>query len=123
MSINALSIRPFIGSKDYEISRAFYRDMEFEEIIISHDMSLFRTPKIGFYLQKYYNADWVNNTMLFVEVDDVEVYYNHLLTLNLTEKYRDARIKPIRTEDWGKECFVHDPAGVLWHFGQFNTEK
>jgi len=21
--------------------------------------------------------------------------------------------------DWGKECFVHDPSGILWHIGEF----
>lgn len=20
-----------------------------------------------------------------------------------------------------KECFMHDPSGVLWHFGEFNN--
>jgi len=25
----------------------------------------------------------------------------------------------IGTEYWGKECFLHDPSGILWHFGEF----
>ncbi|PZO24508.1 MAG: glyoxalase, partial [Flavobacteriaceae bacterium] len=26
---------------------------------------------------------------------------------------------PIRNHDWGRECFLHDPSGILWHFGEF----
>jgi hypothetical protein len=57
--------------------------------------------------------------MLFIEVENVEAFWQELLGLNLTEKYKSARLTPIRTMDWGKECFVHDPAGILWHFGEF----
>jgi hypothetical protein len=30
-----------------------------------------------------------------------------------------VKLIPIRVHDWGKECFLHDPSGVLWHFGEF----
>ncbi|MDQ3111085.1 MAG: glyoxalase, partial [Bacteroidota bacterium] len=28
------------------------------------------------------------------------------------------KLVPIRNNDWGRECFVHDPSGILWHFGE-----
>ena len=117
------SIRPFIGCKDFEVSRQFYRDLQFEEIILTHDLSFFRTGGIGFYLQDAYVKDWIDNTMLFLEVDDVAVYWNGLLDLDLTTKYENVRLVPIRHYDWGSECFLHDPSGILWHFGQFKTEE
>lgn len=114
------SIRPFIGSKDYEVSRNFYRDMGFEEVVLSSQLSLFKNEQIGFYLQNAYVKDWVDNTMVFVEVGDVESYWKELVNLDLTTKYRQVKLVPIKNYDWGKECFVHDPAGVLWHFGEFS---
>ncbi len=27
---------------------------------------------------------------------------------------------PIQKYDWGKECFLHDPSGILWHIGEFS---
>ena len=120
MQHSAISIRPFIGAKDYEVSRSFYRDLGFQEVVLSPHMSLFQTNTIGFYLQNAYVQDWIDNSMIFVEVDDVARYWNDLLTLKLTEKYKAMKLTPIRNYDWGKECFVHDPSGVLWHFGQFN---
>ena len=121
MNNKATSIRPFIGAKDYEVSRNFYRDLGFEEVILSNDMSLFKKDQIGFYLQKAYVKDWIDNSMIFVEVEDVESFWQNLLALNLTAKYQDVKLKPVLNYDWGKECFVHDPSGILWHFGQFNS--
>ena len=120
MKHKAISIRPFIGSKDFELSRSFYRDLGFEESILSPNMSLFKIEQIGFYLQDAYVREWIDNSMIFLEVDDVDRYWNELLALNLAAKYKDVKLTPVRIDDWGKECFMHDPSGVLWHFGQFN---
>ena len=120
MQHNAISLRPFIGSKDFNISCAFYRELGFEETVISHDMCVFKTGALAFYLQAYYAKEWIENTMLFLEVDDTQRYYNELLALNLPAKYPGVKLSPIRNEPWGRECFLHDPAGVLWHFGEFN---
>ena len=114
------SIRPFIGAKDYELSRRFYHDLGFQESVLSHDMSLFKTGQIAFYLQKAYVRDWIDNTMIFVEVEDVDLYWKELLALNLPGKYQGVRLTPRRDDDWGRECFLHDPSGILWHFGQFS---
>ncbi len=119
MKHKAVSIRPFIGAKDFGVSRRFYTDLGFEESIISPDMSYFKTGEMGFYLQDAYVKDWVDNTMIFMEVEDVERFWDDLVALNLDRKYTGVRIVPTRTLDWGKECFLHDPSGILWHFGQF----
>jgi catechol 2,3-dioxygenase-like lactoylglutathione lyase family enzyme len=119
MKHQARSIRPFIGAKDFDISRNFYRDIGFEEVLISPAMSLFKVNEMGFYLQNAYVKDWVDNTMVFLEVDDADRYFKELSALNLTEKYECVRLTPVRVDYWGKECFVHDPSGNLWHFGEF----
>jgi len=119
MQHNAISIRPFVGAQNFDISRNFYRDLGFEEVLLSPNMSLFKTAGIGFYLQDAYVKDWIDNTMIFLEVDDVDRYWNELLALDLSAKYEGVRLTPIRQYDWGKECFLHDPSGVLWHFGAF----
>ena len=116
------SIRPFIGAKDFEISRSFYRDLGFEEIVLESNFSVFKSEETAFYLQDYYTKDWIENTMIFLEVDDVDRYYNELLALNLPEKYEGVKLTPIRNLDWGRECFLHDPSGVLWHFGELNKK-
>ena len=119
MQHKALSIRPFIGAKNFEISRSFYRDLGFEEVVLGPDFSYFYTEKIGFYLQDAFVKDWIDNSMIFLEVDDTNRYYNELLALDLQKKYEGVRLTPVKELSWGKECFLHDPSGILWHFGEF----
>ena len=93
------------------------------ETVLSPEMSVFKTETIAFYLQNAYVKDWVDNTMIFLEVDDVDRYYKELLALKLPNKYNGVRLTPIRNLDWGRECFLHDPSGILWHFGEFAKPK
>jgi len=116
----AKSIRAFIGALNFEESRQFYKDLGFEELPISKNMSYIQvTDQLGFYLQDAYVEDWINNTMIFLEVDDVKRYWTDLQSLELDQKYNKVKLTPIREESWGRECFLHDPSGVLWHFGEF----
>ena len=115
------SIRPFIGAKDFAVSRAFYRDLGFEEVEIDPKFSVFKKGDFAFYLQDYYSKEWIENTMIFLEIENVDLYWEELVSLNLQEKYDSIRLVPTKTEVWGKECFLLDPAGVLWHFGEFFT--
>ena len=119
MTHRPISIRPFIGAENFDVSRRFYTDLGFEETIISRDMSVFKIASLAFYLQDAYVKDWIDNTMVFVEVDDVQRYWNELSALNLPAKYGRVKLSPIHHNDWGSEYFLHDPSGVLWHFGVF----
>lgn len=119
MEHKAVSIRPFIGAKDFELSRKFYRDLGFEEKVLFPNMSVFRTGQLAFYLQDAYVRDWVDNTMIFLEVEDAEQYWKELAALGLPARYDNVKLTPVRKFDWGRECYLHDPSGILWHFGEF----
>lgn len=123
MKISGKSIRTFIGSKNYNTSRNFYKDLGFEEIITSNKMSYFHMGAFGFYLQDAYVKDWIDNSMIFFEVDHLESTLKYIQSLKLTEKYENVRLSRIVYNDWGNEFFLHDPCGILWHFGKFNAKK
>ncbi|MBG9377698.1 glyoxalase [Panacibacter sp. DH6] len=120
MNHKVISMRPFIGAKDFNTSRSFYTALGFEEVVLDPKFSVFKMQSLAFYLQDAYVKDWIDNTMIFVEVEDADAYYQRLSTLNLPDRYEGARLTPVKHYDWGKECFLHDPSGILWHFGQFN---
>lgn len=120
MSFSSHSIRPFIGAKDFRIAQAFYHALGFEEISIDNKMSYFKIDeKVGFYLQNYYAKDWVDNTMLFWEVTDLDQCHLEISAKKLPAKFKGVRLSAIKTEDWGREFFLHDPSGILWHIGTF----
>lgn len=123
MEIIGKSIRPFIGSKNFNISRNFYSDLGFNEIITSENMSYFHSQNFGFYLQDAYVKDWVDNSMIFFEVENLETSLKRIKKLKLTEKYDNVRLSEIVYNEWGNEFSLHDPSGILWHFGKFKTKK
>lgn len=120
--MNSKSIRAFIGAKDFKVSREFYNQLGFEEIMIDPKMSYFKVNEnLGFYLQDAYFKDWVDNSMLFLEVDDLDECKKELAKKKLGIQFKNVRFSKIRNESWGRELFMHDPSGILWHFGEFKA--
>jgi len=118
--MQAKSIRPFIGASNFDLSRRFYQDLGFTETVLSISMSVFKTGNgLAFYLQDASVRDWIDNTMVFLEVENVEQYYRELEALDIVAKYEGVRLTAVKNYDWGSECFMHDPSGILWHFGAF----
>jgi catechol 2,3-dioxygenase-like lactoylglutathione lyase family enzyme len=111
------SILPFIGSDDYDTSRTFYKKLGFKEVWYSPSMCRFDWDGFGFYLQNAHVQDWVENTMLFLEVEDLEGTLEHIKSLDLTAGFPKSRLSEIVIADWGNEFFLHDPSGILWHIG------
>ncbi|WP_462265754.1 VOC family protein [Mucilaginibacter sp.] len=120
MHLVVKSIRTFIGSRDFDVSRRFYSELGFNETIISAGFSVFEINELRFYLQNAYVEDWLNNSMLFIEVPNAGECFAWLQQLQLESKYAGVKLLPVKKEDWGEECFLIDPAGVLLHFGHFN---
>lgn len=116
----AKAIIPFIGSKNFQESCDFYTLLGYE---ISHISSGFArvyiAGKISFYLQGAYSKEWCENTMVFLEVENLKDQHEFIQSLSLPEKYADVKLSQIIKKDWGEEFFLHDPAGILWHFGFF----
>lgn len=121
MQPNALSVRPFLGAKDFALSRAFYAALGFVETPLHTGFSLFRMEGCAFYLQDADVPDWLANSQVFLEVADVPAFWQRLESLDLPGRFPGARVGPPRHEPWGSECFVHDPSGILWHIGQFKS--
>lgn len=116
------SIRAFIGAEDFIVSRQFYLQLGFEEVQLGDKMSYFKiNASLGFYLQDYYVKDWVENTMLFVEIEDVENYRQSIINKRIVEVHSKVRITEIIEQEWGSEFHLFDPSGILWHFGKFNN--
>jgi len=113
------SIRPFLGSDDYQQSRKFYTLLGFSENWTSVDMCYFDRKGFGFYLQNAHVEDWINNTMLFMEVEDLTETLEELRTLDLESAFPKVKLSEVVHNDWGSEFFLHDPSGILWHIGKF----
>ena len=111
--MKAKEIRPFIASKDFEISKSFYKDLGFEITYDSSDLVIMSMDETSFFLQAYYTKEWAENTMVQLTVDDLDGLYN--IAVKLIDKYPGTKIKAIFKADYGRTFHLIDPAGVLWH--------
>jgi hypothetical protein len=109
-----------VGAKDYKQSREFYQAWGFNEHETSPKMSYFSIENFGFYLQDHHVKAWIENSMLFLEVENLSDYWEVLKAKNLEKKFQGVKLVEPTTFEWGMEGFVYDPSGVLWHIGQFN---
>lgn len=117
----AKSIRPFIGSRDFDISREFYTTIGFKENVFAPTMSVFSIGNFSFYLQDAYVKEWVDNSMIFLEIESLDNYQSHLKSLDLSNAFAGVKLSKIVAQDWGREFFLHDPSGILWHIGCFKN--
>ncbi|MGB3800708.1 MAG: hypothetical protein WA952_12910 [Lewinella sp.] len=116
------SIRAFIGAKNFDVSRRFYRALGFEEVVLDPQMSYFKVrDSLGFYLQDYYTEEWVDNSMLSLQVRNFDACCQELLNKSLSEVFPGVWLSGIKTYEWGRELDMLDPSGVLWHFAEYRA--
>ncbi len=111
------SLTPFIPAKDYKLSRLFYRDLGFKEVVTIKIGSRFEIDNFGFWLQDYYVEEWAGNFMLCSYVEDIQSWFSRLKKMNLDAEYdKKARLQSEPHEQEGGIMLQFaDPSGVLWH--------
>ena len=110
--------RPFIPTKDFELSKRFYEALGFEKTLDS-EVAIFRAGSGGFLLQRHFHDDWAANCMMQLMVDDLDVWWSHIESLDLPKHFGVPAPKPPAMQPWGlRIAYVVDPAGVLWHIAE-----
>lgn len=110
--------RPFLPTKDFDLSKRFYEALGFEKLLDS-DVAIFRTGSGGFILQRHYQKDWAENFMMQLMVDDLDAWWNHIHALDLAGHFGVRPPKAPAMQPWGlRVAYVVDPAGVLWHVAE-----
>jgi hypothetical protein len=61
----------------------------------------------------YHVEQWANNFIFHLRVSDVNLWWDHLVSLSLAERY-GIKAKAPRPESWGMVADLIDPSGVLW---------
>ena len=95
-------VRAFLPCRDFDLSKRFYEALGFQKVLDS-EVAIFNAGSGGFILQRYFQKEWAENTMLQFMVDDLNAWWEHISGLDLP----GLRV-----------AFVFDPSGVLWHVCQ-----
>lgn len=116
--VNGLT--PFLPSKDYQLSRLFYKDLGFKEVVTIKIGTRFEMENFGFWLQDYYVEDWAGNFMLCLYVEDIQSWSSRLKQMNLGTEYagKARLLSEPHEQEGGIMLQFADPSGVLWHVRQ-----
>ena len=119
-NLNVTDVRPFIGAKDFDASRDFYVALGWKVVYDSPDLRVLELADHRFYLQKYYNKEWCDNSMLHICVDDVDAWYSFARQLFASgSPGGSARLSgEPKDEGYARVFHIWDPSGVLLHFAQ-----
>jgi catechol 2,3-dioxygenase-like lactoylglutathione lyase family enzyme len=110
--------RPFLPTQDFDRSKRFYEALGFAKVL-DGEVAIFNAGSGGFILQRGYQKDWAENTMMQLMVDDLDAWWAHLQGLDLAARFGVQPPKPPAMQPWGlRVAYVYDPCGVLWHMSQ-----
>ncbi len=111
-------IRPFMPSKDFEISKRFYEALGFEKVL-DGEVAIFNAGSGGFILQRSFHQGWAENFMMQLMVDDLDAWWAHVESLELAGRFGVPAPRAPAMQPWGlRVAYVVDPSGVLWHVAQ-----
>lgn len=108
--------RPFVPSKDLEVSKRFYIKLGFEIVLDADEVAIFRIGASSFLLNRF---DQAENFMMQLMVDDLDAWWARIEALNLKREFGVPEPRPPKLQPWGlRVAYVVDPSGVLWHVAQ-----
>lgn len=114
-------IKAFVPSKDFEVSKQFYKDLGFTMASEGGGVAYFRFGLVSFLLQDYCVESLAENFMMHILVEDVDAWRSHVRASGVAAKY-NVRVTEIESQPWRMRDFcLLDPSGVLWRIGQ-NTD-
>jgi catechol 2,3-dioxygenase-like lactoylglutathione lyase family enzyme len=115
--------RPFLPTKDFEVSKAFYEALGFEKVF-DGEVAIFRIGASGLILQRYYQEEWAGNFMMQLVVDDLDAWWEHIRALDLPNRCGVTPPRAPAMQPWGlREANLVDPSGVLWHVTQRPAQR
>lgn len=123
MSVLPRALRPFVPSgSDYQLALSFFTEIGFKANWQNDGLAELQFGQACFLLQNFHHQEMQNNYMVYVEVPDLDVFWEMLAGKDLEKRFPGVRLKEPTLFPWGdREIHMIDPAGVCWHFGVADT--
>jgi hypothetical protein len=114
-----LAIRPFVPSRDFAVSKAFYQALGFRLTLEDDTIAILKMGSFSFILQKFYAEGCADNFMLQMLMRDVDAWWAQAEPGKLVQTFGIKPPKAPAMQPWGmKVGFLIDPSGVLWHVAE-----
>jgi uncharacterized glyoxalase superfamily protein PhnB len=117
-NLRITEIKAFVPSKNFDISKQFYKDLGFTMASEGGGVAYFHFGHVSFLLQDFFAEALAENFMMHILVEDVEAWWNRVQESGVVSKY-SVRVSNIEHQPWRMRDFcLTDPSGVLWRIGQ-----
>ena len=120
-NLRVTEIKAFVPSKDFEVTKQFYKDLGFTMASEGGGIAYFHFGHVSFLLQDFCAESLAENFMMHILVEDVDSWWNHVHASGVLSKY-GVKVTDLEEQPWRMRDFcLYDPSGVLWRIGQ-NTD-
>jgi uncharacterized glyoxalase superfamily protein PhnB len=117
-NLTVTEIKAFVPSKNFELSKQFYKDMGFTMASEGGGVAYFHYAHVSFLLQDFCADNLAENFMMHLLVHDVDAWWDKIQESGIIQNY-GVKVWPIQLQSWGMRDFcIADPSGVLWRIGQ-----
>jgi len=115
--MSARALKPYVPAYDMGRSGRFYLDLGFACRWATGELAEYACDGLAFILHHDYMAVVAENTIMRLEVDDVDAWWRHAHDRRLNDTY-DIKLGAVSWKDGEGRFTLSDPAGVLWHIVQ-----
>lgn len=117
-SLSVHEIKAFVPAKDFALSKQFYQDLGFTMASDGGGIAYFHFDDASFLLQDFCAANFAENFMMHLLVDDVDAWWQQVQASGIIEKYQ-VQCTPVVLQAWRMRDFcLYDPSGVIWRIAQ-----
>lgn len=117
-NLKITEIKAFVPSKDFQLSKQFYKDLGFTMASEDGGIAYFHFGNVSFLLQDFCAESFAENFMMHILVEDVNSWWQQVRESGVLEKY-GVKVTGLENQPWRmREFCLYDPSGVLWRIGQ-----
>jgi hypothetical protein len=117
-SLSVVEIKAFVPAKDFELSKAFYKDIGFTMASEGGGVAYFHFEHASFLLQDFCAEFFAENFMMHMLVSDVDAWWIRINESGVVAKY-GVKQTSIELQPWRMRDFcLTDPTGVVWRIGE-----
>jgi uncharacterized glyoxalase superfamily protein PhnB len=110
------TFRPFLPSRDFELSKRFYQHLGFSVLSEWPGGAEISLGTSTFILTSFYAEEYAKNFMMQLVVPDIDQWWVHIEAAKLSETFQVPSPLPPKEQPWGLVvAYVTDPSSILWH--------
>ena len=118
LNLATVEIKAFVPARDFALSKRFYQSLGFTLASEFDGVAYFHYGNCSFLLQNFYVAEFADNLMMQLLVENVDDWYAHVQSQGVAEAF-GVRVDAPVNQAWAMRDFVlFDPSGVLWRVAQ-----